>query len=218
LTEAKSTDPEIDRLIVALLGLKGKSSSFLRNIRASFPKASPDFKSSLEDFLSVTSLLDNLGRSYEIDIAAMHGFEYYTGICFQFMAAGEKIGGGGRYDKLVPLMNGGDIPACGFALYVDPMMKLLPLEKEKKVKSGILVKGKRFTPETAKTCFAVAESLRHAGYPTEIDFTDREESSLRWVILVSPEKSSRFVLKDCIQKRRRAVASVAEILKVVSEG
>ena len=218
LAKAKSTDPEIERLMAALLGLRGKSSSFLRNVRASFPKASPDFKSSLEDFLSVTTLLDDLGCSYEIDIAAMHGFEYYTGICFQFMAAGEKIGGGGRYDKLVPLMNGGDIPACGFALYVDPMIRLLPLEKEKEGKSGISVKGKGFTPEIVKTCFTVAESLRHAGCPTEIDFTDREESSFRWVISVSGKKPSRFVLKDCIQKRPREVASVAEILEVINEG
>ena len=218
LTKAKSTNPEVERLMAALLGLKGKSSSFLRNVRASFPKASPDFKSSLEDFLSITTLMDNLGCSYEIDIAAMHGFEYYTGICFQFAAAGEKIGGGGRYDKLVPLMNGEDMPACGFALYMDPMMQLLPLEKDKKGTSGVSVKGKGFAPEIVKTCFTVAELLRDAGYPTEIDFTDREESSLRWVIAVSGKKPSRFVLKDCVQKRRREVASVAEILEVVSEG
>ena len=218
LTNAKSTNPEVERLMAALLGLKGKSSSFLRNVRASFPKASPDFKSSLEDFLSITTLMDNLGCSYEIDIAAMHGFEYYTGICFQFAAGGEKIGGGGRYDKLVPLMNGEDMPACGFALYMDPMMQLLSLEKEKKGKSGVSVKGKGFTPEIVRTCFTVAELLRDAGYPTEIDFTDREESSLRWVIAVSGKKPSRFVLKDCVQKRRREVASVAEILEVVSEG
>jgi histidyl-tRNA synthetase len=218
LTNAKSTNPEVERLMAALLGLKGKSSSFLRNVRASFPKASPDFKSSLEDFLSITTLMDNLGCSYEIDIAAMHGFEYYTGICFQFVAGGEKIGGGGRYDRLVPLMNGEDMPACGFALYMDPMMQLLPLEKEKKGKSGVSVKGKGFTPEIVKTCFTVAELLRDAGYPTEIDFTDREESSLRWVIAVSGRKPSRFVLKDCVQKRRREVASVAEILEVVREG
>ncbi len=218
LARARSTNPEVERLMATFLGLKGKSTSFLRNVRASFPKASLGFKSSLEDFLNVTTSLDNLGCSYEIDIAAMHGFEYYTGICFQFMAAGEKIGGGGRYDKLVPLMNGGDVPACGFALYVDPMMCLLPLDKEKKSKSGVSVKGKGFTPEIVKTCFTVAESLRDAGFPTEIDFTDREESGPRWVILVSRKKPSRFVLKDCIQKRRREVASVAEILEVVSEG
>ena len=218
LTKAKSAGPEIDRLIGALLGLKGKSSSFLHNLRASFPKASQDFKSSLEDLINITTLLDNLGCSYKIDIAAIHGFEYYTGICFQFLAAGEKIGGGGRYDSLVPLMNGEDIPACGFALYVDPIMKLLPLEKEKKGESGILVKGKELTPEIAKTCFAVAESLRDAGHPAELDFTGREESNYRWVVLVSGKEPSPFMLTDRVQKRQRDAASMAEILQVVSGG
>jgi len=218
LTKAKSTSPETDRLMAALLGLKGKSSSFLHNVKASFPKASQDFKSSLEDLLSITTLLDNLGCSYEIDIAAIHGFEYYTGICFQFLADREKIGGGGRYDRLVPLMNGEDIPACGFALYVDPIMKLLPLEKEKKGKSGILVKGKESTPEIIKACFAVAESLRDAGQPAELDFTGREESNYRWVILVSGKEPSPFVLTDCKRNRRRDATSVAEIFKVVREG
>jgi histidyl-tRNA synthetase len=218
LTRAKSTNPEIDRLIAAILGLKGKSSSFLHNLRASFPKASQDFKSSLEDLINITTLLDNLGCSYKIDIAAIHGFEYYTGICFQFLAAGEKIGGGGRYDKLVPLMNGEDIPACGFALYVDPIMKLLPLEKEKKGESGILVKGKELAPEILETCFAVAESLRDAGHTAELDFTGRKESNYRWVVLVSGKAPSPFVITDCIRRRRRDAASLAEIIKVVSEG
>jgi len=219
LTKMRSTNPEIDRLMAALLGLKGKSSSFLHNVRASFPKASQDFKSSLEDFLNIATLLDKLGCSYEIDIAAIHGFEYYTGICFQFLAAGKKIGGGGRYDKLVPLMNGEDTSACGFALYVDPIMKLLPLEKEKKSESGILVQGKELTPETAKTCFAVAESLRDAGYSAELGFTGREESDYRWVVLVSGKEPSPFTLTDCIQRRPRYIgASMAELLKVVSEG
>jgi histidyl-tRNA synthetase len=219
LTKMKSTNPEIDRLIAALLGLKGNSSSFLHNVRASFPKASQDFKSSLEDFINVTTLLDNLGCSYKIDIAAIHGFEYYTGICFQFLAAREKIGGGGRYDNLVPLMNGEDIPACGFALYMDPIMKLLPLEKEKRSECGILVRGEELTPEIVKTCFTVAESLRDAGYPAELDFTSREESSYKWIVLVSGTERSPFTLTDCIQRRPRYIgASVAEILKVVSEG
>jgi histidyl-tRNA synthetase len=216
LTGARSTNPEMERLMAALLGLKGKSSSFLRNIKASFPTASRDFKSSLEDFLSISTLLDDMGCSYEIDIAAMHGFEYYTGICFQFAAGGEKIGGGGRYDKLVPLMNGGEVPACGFALYMDPMMQLLPTEK--KGRSGILVKGKELTPETIKTCFDVAKSLRDAGCLAEVDFTGQAKSGYEWVVSVSGREPSRFVLRDCVQKRQRKVASVAKILEVVNEG
>ena len=217
LTRARCTDPEIERLIAALLGLKGKSSSFLYNVRASFSKVPQDFRSSLEDFINITTLLDNLGCSYEIDIAAIHGFEYYTGICFQFLAAGEKLGGGGRYDNLVPLMNGEDVPACGFALYVDPIMKLLPLEREKKGDSVILVKGEELNPETVKVCFALAESLRDAGYPAELDFPGRDESNFRWVVLVSGKEPSQFIITDCTQKRRRGADSMAEIIKMVSE-
>jgi len=218
LTKVKSARPEIARLMASLLSLKGKSSSFLHNVRASFPKASRDFKSSLEDFIEVTELLDDLGCNYEIDITAIHGFEYYTGICFQFVSSRERIGGGGRYDRLVPLMNGKDVPACGFALYVDHIMKLLPLEKEKRGESGILVKGKILTPEVVRTCFVVAESLRDAGHAAELTFTGRGKSGYRWVISVSGKEPSPLVLRDCVRKRRREVASLAEILEVVREG
>jgi histidyl-tRNA synthetase len=215
LTKARPDNPEIERLMAALLDLKGKSSSFLRNVRASFPKASPDFKSSLEDFLTVTTLLDNLGCSYEIDIAAMHGFEYYTGVCFQFMAAGEKIGGGGRYDKLVPLMNGGDIPACGFALYVDPMMTLLPPDKEEKARSGISVKGKGATPEIVRRCFVVAESLRNAGHVVELHTGGQESTDLRWTLDVQ-NRAPLFVLSDRIKNREFEVQSVNELLALLA--
>ncbi|MDH4368146.1 MAG: hypothetical protein OEV57_08520, partial [Dehalococcoidia bacterium] len=66
--------------------------------------------------------------------------------------------------------------------------------------------------------FTVAESLRGAGYLAELDFTGRAESDYGWVVSVSGKGPSRFVLKDCRQKRRQEVASLAEILKVVSEG
>jgi len=218
LTKAKAASPEIQRVMTTLLSLKGKSSSFLHNVKASFPKAPRDFKSSLDDLINVTAILDSLGCNYEIDISAIHGFEYYTGVCFQFLAAGEKIGGGGRYDNLVPLMNGEDIPACGFALYVDPIIKLLPPEKEKKAGFRILVKGKELTRGIAETCFTVAESLRDAGHTAELAFTSREESTYRWVILVSGKEPSPFVITDCVQGQRRDAASMAEIIRAVSEG
>jgi len=128
------------------------------------------------------------------------------------LAGGEKIGGGGRYDNLVPLMSGRDIPACGFALYVDPIMKLLSLDGEKRSETGILVKGEELTPEVVKTCFSLAQSLRGAGYTAELGFTGKEESDYRWVIAVSGGEPFPFVLTDRKQKQQRSVASVAEIL------
>lgn len=217
LTKAKATDSEGERLLAALLGLKGKSSSFLRNVKASFPRAPADFKSSLEDFLSVTTLLDNLDCGYEIDIAAIHGFEYYTGVCFQLMANGEKVAGGGRYDKLVPLMNGEEVPACGFALYVDTMMRLLPPEKAESGKSGILVKGEGLSSESVRACFSLAGSLRDAGYTAVLTFRGEEAGDCRWVVSVSGEGPCAFLVEDCLQQRQQMVASVAEVLEVVGK-
>ena len=59
---------------------------------------------------------------YKIDMATGRGFEYYTGFIFQLFADGEHVGGGGRYDALIPLLGGKDTPASGFALYLDCLM------------------------------------------------------------------------------------------------
>ncbi len=217
LMEAKSINTELNGLLSQFLNLEGKSSSFLQNVKALSQQASPDFRSSLEDFINITTLLDDLNCSYEIDLKAIRGFEYYTGACFQLLANGEKIGGGGRYDNLVPLMSGRDIPACGFALYVDSIMKMLPLEENKGSGCEVLLKSEELTPETAKTCFILAQSLRDAGHTTELGFTGREKSGYRWIILVSGKESAPLILTDCKQKRQRDVASVTEILDILEE-
>ena len=84
----------------------------------------PEISPPLDDFLKTVALLDELGLKYQINIASGAGFEYYTGLIFQLFIGEEKVGGGGRYDALIPSMGGGDVPASGFALYLDRLMEL----------------------------------------------------------------------------------------------
>jgi histidyl-tRNA synthetase len=212
LTERKSGSFELDRLLSLLLNVKGKSSGFLRNMQALSLEASWDLRSALEDFTSTAVLLDSLGCDYEIDIAAIRDFEYYTGVCFQLLGGGERIGGGGRYDDLIPLMSGKNLPACGFALYVDSIMKLLPLESKQSGGSGVLVRSEELSPEVAKMCFDLAQSLRNAGYVAELDFAEREMSRYRWIVSVSGKRPSAFAIVDQKQKEHRDVACVEEVL------
>ena len=216
LTEAKTTNAELSGVLSQIVSLKGKSSNFLQNLGALFQHASPNFKLALGDFMNIAALLESLDYSYEIDITAMHGFEYYTGVCFEILSGGEKIAGGGRYDDLIPLMGGENIPSCGFALYVDPIMKLLPLENRGEVE--ILVKGEELTTEVARTCFTLAQSLRDAGHATELALnlfqgSEQERNGYRWVISVSAKKP--FILKDCKQRQQRSVTSLAEVLDAI---
>lgn len=51
-------------------------------------------------------------------------WNYYTGIVFELRTpSGEMLAGGGRYDELVRLVGGGDVPAVGMAIYIE---RLLP--------------------------------------------------------------------------------------------
>lgn len=63
-----------------------------------------------------------------LDLGYARGISYYTGVIFEVMhpaAGGSKmvsLGGGGRYDGLVKALGGDeDVPALGFAYYVEQM-------------------------------------------------------------------------------------------------
>ncbi|MDY7018972.1 MAG: ATP phosphoribosyltransferase regulatory subunit, partial [Chloroflexota bacterium] len=125
----------------------------------------------------------------------------------------QRISGGGRYDDLIPLMGGKNVPACGFALYVDTIMKLLPPGNGDEVQ--ILVKGEEQTAEVVRTCFTLAQSLRAAGHATELGFGGKEINDYRWIISVFNKKP--FILKDCRQGRQQDMTSTVEILDVIGK-
>ncbi|MEO0414314.1 MAG: histidine--tRNA ligase [Verrucomicrobiota bacterium] len=60
-----------------------------------------------------------LGEFLEIDLSIVRGLAYYTGPVFEVfdVAKGMRaVAGGGRYDDLLKLIGGVDMPACGFAM------------------------------------------------------------------------------------------------------
>ncbi len=211
---AKSTRDDLDRFISPLLNLRGKSGSFLRNVRALSPTASASFKSSLDDFVDIATLLDDLDCNYEIDITAIRSFEYYTGVCFRLISDGETIGGGGRYDDLITLMSGKAARACGFALYIDPLMRLLSYEGGEGTR--VLIVGEQPVPEIVKVCFTLAQSLRDMSCVATVDFRRREPSGFRWVVSISGEDVPRFAVTDLERKEQQNVSSAAAVLSIVS--
>jgi histidyl-tRNA synthetase len=205
LEEAARKSPEIVAALRPLLGLKGRSPGFLRNQRAVLAGSLPEVRPALDDFLNTVAVLDDLGIKYRIDLAAGAGREYYTGVIFQIYAGGERVGGGGRYDALIPAMGGKDVPASGFALYIDQLMGLV--KTETLVKSSperVLVRVE--SNEAAKEAFKIAAGLRMAGYVAELDLGGQE---CRWTIEVSP---GSLVLADNSKSQRYPGKSLEDIL------
>ncbi|MFC2021795.1 ATP phosphoribosyltransferase regulatory subunit, partial [Chloroflexota bacterium] len=139
----------------------------------------------------------------------------YTGVMFQLFAGEEQIGGGGRYDALIPLMGGRDIPASGFALYLDHLMKLVKPETLAKPQAQrILIKAEPRQAEAARQGFNIVKRLHEAGYAAEVDLGGQEPAGLRWILDVQG-KAPLFVLTDQVNHRRFEVQTTDEVLALL---
>ncbi len=202
LARIKTEKPEL----APLLELQGKSAGFVKNLATLLDF--PELKPQVDDFLKIASMLERLGYDYRIDMASARGFEYYTGVIFQLFCGEEKIGGGGRYDALIPSMGGKKTPASGFALYLDPLMNLIK-EETLNQPQRILV---RVEPEALKTGFNISNLLREAGYIAELRLG--EDTPARWVLDVRRD-TPHFVLTDRTTKKKFELGNDSEVLTLL---
>ncbi len=217
LDKVRRENPELESALFPLLSLKGQSTGFLKNLRALLAQNIPEISSHLDDFLHTVALLEALGCRYQIDITSGAGFEYYTGMIFQLFVGGEKIGGGGRYDALIPAMGGGDVPASGFALYLDRLMNMVKPEIiAGPVPERIMVRVPSGDADAMREAFKIAGSLREAGYVAEFDLDGQEPAGLRWIADVQSQ-APLFILNDLVKNKKFESSTIDEVLKLLEE-
>ena len=209
LAKVSRESPELGDALLPLLSKKGQSADFLRNQRTLLCRSIPEIRSPLDDFLQTISILDELGIKYQINIASGAGFEYYTGMIFQLFSGKENIGGGGRYDALISAMGGGDVPASGFAIYIDRLMNMVKTEavaspSPRKILIKVLSGG------SIKAAFKIADALRDAGFIAELDLDGREAG---WTIEV--KSGAVLALIDKAKSKKISVRSVDEVIKLL---
>ncbi|MDP7240474.1 MAG: HisS family protein [Dehalococcoidia bacterium] len=125
LQRLRESRPELGEAL-DLANLAGRSPGFLENLGSVLLPHLPTLRHPIEEFSSIAGLLTSLNCPYVIDLGLGRGFEYYTGAVFHFYSGDVRVGGGGRYDNLIPLLGGNAVPATGFALYVNRIMSLVP--------------------------------------------------------------------------------------------
>jgi histidyl-tRNA synthetase len=105
-------------------------------------------------------------------------------------------------------MGGGDIPASGFALYLDRLINLVKPETIVKPAVGkIMIRAE--SSDVLESAFQLADRLRQAGYIAEIDL-DGEKTTARWTIEVG-KKTPAFTLVN--ESGRVNFASIDELLE-----
>src|SRR3990167_3792829 len=76
---------------------------------------------------SINKLLSSFEQA-EFSPTLARGLDYYTGLIFEVVAddyQNGSLGGGGRYDKLIGMFAGRDIPAVGFAFGFDRLIEAM---------------------------------------------------------------------------------------------
>jgi histidyl-tRNA synthetase len=209
LESLKLKRPELEKTIDSLLALKGKPSGFSKELKELFAEDLPECRPYIENCSRIAEFLEAMGCNYRIDIASGRGFEYYTGVIFQIFKGGEKIGGGGRYDALIPLMGGKDVPASGFALYLERLMALIKPEALAQPQSPKILIRADLTK--AKEGFDIAGRLHKAGYRAECYLGVQKDSDFDWIVDVK----DKFILTNQAKKQKATAQTVDELLALL---
>jgi histidyl-tRNA synthetase len=161
----------------------------------------------------------------KLDPTLARGLAYYTGAIIEMNVAdlAGSLGGGGRYDNLVGMFLGKDVPACGFSLGLERILVVMDERGlfPRRIESGpadimVTVWDEASTIEALKLATEIRrENVRVLFYPEvrkpakQLFYADKQK--IGCVIIVGPNEiqSGLFRVKD--KRRGEQILSRAEI-------
>ncbi len=132
-----------------------------------------------EDLEFIISELAVYGFEANVDYSLVRGLDYYSGIIFEFsyIPSSNKdygaVGGGGRYDKLIPSLGGPAIEGVGFAFGLERLYHIL---KEEGLLDHIAIRDDIYvisTKATKSAAFNLLTALRSEGVRGVMSFNEK---------------------------------------------
>jgi histidyl-tRNA synthetase len=113
------------------------------------------------------------GPQIEIDPSLARGLSYYTGAIMEISVKDlpGSLGGGGRYDNLVGMFSGEDVPACGFSLGLERIIVVMTernMFPSELVSSPADVMVSLWNEESIADSISLAQELRSAGFRVDL--------------------------------------------------
>jgi len=178
----------------------------------------PSAQEGIAELEEIQRCLINLGveqRNVLFDGSLARGLDYYTGPIFETIIEKPRIGsisGGGRFDSLIGMFSGRDVPATGTSLGLEriiTVMEELAMLPTTPTVSQLLVT--MFDRGLFGEALTVASELRSAGISAEVyvnddklkkqlDYANKKRIPL--VLIIGPDEKERgeVVLRDMEQK------------------
>ena len=133
-----------------------------------------------QHFDVVQASLDSLNVPFVVDKRLVRGLDYYTRTTFEIqtrsLGAQSAVAGGGRYDGLVKMLGGPDMPATGFAIGFDRLAEVADLDKQEFIRTPDLYIA-ALDEESGSMAFEWLCALGTDGIQASMDFEGRSLKS-----------------------------------------
>jgi histidyl-tRNA synthetase len=214
--------------VIKELVKKGAKKSWAEKYINSFSKEKPT-PNNITVFNHLKKLGWKEGKDFEFDPTLARGLDYYTSTIFELASPNcksDSLGGGGRYDNLIGMFLGRDVPAVGFSFGIDRLIEAMKqqglFKKLPKTTTKVLVTI--FSPEFLEESIKLASKLREAGintdlYPdpdTKLDkqlkYADRK--GIPYVVILGPEEvKNKTVTVKNMKNGSQKTLSIDELQK-----
>jgi histidyl-tRNA synthetase len=179
--------------------------------------------------------VEGIGSRVEIDPSLARGLSYYTGAIMEINVKDlhGSLGGGGRYDNLVGMFLGNDVPACGFSLGLERIIVVMTernMFPEALVSSPADVMVSVWNETSLAQSAGLAHELRVAGLRVDLypeadklgkQFKYASSRSIPFVVVLGDDELARgeVAIKDLRSGEQRSVKreSVADTIRARME-
>jgi histidyl-tRNA synthetase len=225
LKRLKVPESSIKKLL-ELISIKGDA-SILEEVKKVLGKC--EGISELEELLSFLALM-GVSERIRVDLSLARGLDYYTGPIFE-ISVEEGVGsiaGGGRYDKLIGILSGRDIPATGISLGIERILEVMKSrkmveERRSSVKAFVAYPNQSILNEVLK----LVKELRSSNIKTDFDLRGRKLTrqleyadalKIPYVIILGETELKKGVVRvRDMQKREEFEVKREEVAKFLSE-
>jgi histidyl-tRNA synthetase len=156
--EGRGIGSDSAQRLIALVRTSGEFAPIKAALAASErgARAIRELESVLE-FASLTAAREHL----QFDISLARGLGYYTGCIFEIAVAdlAGSLGGGGRYDGLIGMFLGREVPACGLSLGLERIL--------------VVMEERKMYPATLEQSDAVLAPVDEAGLRAALELSQR---------------------------------------------
>lgn len=189
---------------------------------------------SKQHFMKVLEYLDEVDVAYELDPFLVRGLDYYSQTVFEIVlptddgtGSQNALGGGGRYDDLIPMLGGREsVGAVGAAIGIERVilaMKESGMEMPKRSNLDVFFcqlgdaarrKGLRVFEEFRKAGIPIAEAFGKGSLKAQLEVADKQKAQIALILGQKEVLDETIIVRD-MESGAQEIVDVKKVVEIV---